>query len=117
MQMSTALKLSFCGYGCHVIGGPFISENPDCPKCGGNPDCDDAPDDGDEALKLSTCGYGCHVIGGPFISENPACPEHGGNPDCEDAPDEDDVDERREAIRALARDHRDSIMKAGESNS
>lgn len=36
--MITARKLSTCGYGCHVIGGPFISENPACPEHGGNPD-------------------------------------------------------------------------------
>ena len=47
MDIITARKLSFCGYGCHVIGGPFIAENPDCPKHGGNPDCDDAPDEED----------------------------------------------------------------------
>lgn len=84
MDLSTAQRLSFCGYGCHVIGGPFISENPECPKHGRSLISGyDASDDGEEvadARKLSFCGYGCHVIGGPFISENPECPEHGSLP-------------------------------------
>jgi hypothetical protein len=28
-----ANKLSDCGYGCNIIGGPWISNNPSCPEC------------------------------------------------------------------------------------
>ena len=33
MTEGEANKLSDCGYGCHIIGGPWISTNPDCPEC------------------------------------------------------------------------------------
>lgn len=36
MNESEANRLSTCGYGCHIIGGPWISTNPRCPKCNGN---------------------------------------------------------------------------------
>jgi len=36
MTDEEANELSMCGYGCHVIGGPWIAENPNCPFCNGN---------------------------------------------------------------------------------
>ena len=28
------VNMSNCGYQCYIIGGPYISENPDCPVHG-----------------------------------------------------------------------------------
>jgi len=33
MTDQEANNLSMCGYGCYVIGGPWISNNPACPEC------------------------------------------------------------------------------------
>lgn len=33
MTNEEANELSMCGYGCGVIGGPYIADNPDCPVC------------------------------------------------------------------------------------
>ncbi len=33
MTDEDAMALSTCGYGCNIIGGPFISRNPECPEC------------------------------------------------------------------------------------
>ncbi len=34
----TEIIVNDCGYQCFVIGGPFITTDPDCPKCNHNPD-------------------------------------------------------------------------------
>jgi len=33
MTEEEARQHSMCGYGCGVVGGPWISDNPDCPVC------------------------------------------------------------------------------------
>jgi hypothetical protein len=33
MTEEEAKKLSLCGYGCGVIGSPWVSNNPECPIC------------------------------------------------------------------------------------
>ena len=33
MTDEQANKLSSCGHGCFIIGGPWISTNPSCPEC------------------------------------------------------------------------------------
>lgn len=37
MTEEEANEYSDCGYGCHIIGGPWIAENPRCPVHGDNP--------------------------------------------------------------------------------
>ena len=41
MTDKQANELSSCGYGCHIIGGPWISTNPSCPECNKTDEEDD----------------------------------------------------------------------------
>lgn len=38
MTEGEANRLSMCGYGCYVIGGPWITTNPACPECNNEDD-------------------------------------------------------------------------------
>jgi len=38
MTEEDANNLSDCGFGCCIIGGPWITVNPECPECNGEDD-------------------------------------------------------------------------------
>ena len=42
MTDEEANELSMCGYGCYVIGGPWITVNPDCPYCNSNEESEES---------------------------------------------------------------------------
>ena len=51
MTYKQANELSSCGYGCHIIGAPWISTNPSCPECN-KTDEEDGAAGSDPAPKL-----------------------------------------------------------------